>query len=174
MALLRRLYAKLRLKVNETKSAVTSVFADRKFLGYSFWMAPQGVVKRKVAAKALATFKQRVRQLTRRSGGRSMQQVVERLRPFLLGWKAYFRLAQTPRLWLSLDEWLRHRLRAIQLKQWKRGKTMFRELTAMGASFWIARRVAANSRCWWRNSAKSLNGVLTIAYFDRLRVPRLS
>lgn len=137
-------------------------------------MAPQGVVKRKVAAKALATFKQRVRQLTRRSGGRSMQQVVERLRPFLLGWKAYFRLAQTPRLWLSLDEWLRHRLRAIQLKQWKRGKTMFRELTAMGASFWIARRVAANSRCWWRNSAKSLNGVLTIAYFDRLKVPRLS
>lgn len=174
MALLRRLYAKLRLKVNEAKSAVVSVFADRKFLGYSFWVAPKGVIKRRVASKALVTFKQRIRQLTRRSSGRSMQQIVERLRPFLLGWKAYFRLAQTPRVWLSLDEWLRRRLRAIQLKQWKRGKTMFRELTAMGAPIWAARKVAANSRCWWRNSAKALHNVLTIAYFDRLGVPRLS
>lgn len=68
--------------------------------------------KRKVAAKALATFKQRIRQLTRRSGGRSMQNVVDRLRSYVLGWKGYFRLAQTPRVWRTLDEWLRHRLRA--------------------------------------------------------------
>ena len=173
MALLRGCYAKLRLTVNETKSAVASV-VGRKFLGYSFWVAPKGVIKRKVAAKPLATFKQRVRQLTRRSGGRSMGEVVQRLRPYLLGWKAYFGLAQTPRIWLSLDEWLRHRLRAIQLKHWKRGTTMYRELRVLGASPGVAQTVAGNSRCWWRNSDGLLKTVMTIAYFDRLGVPRLS
>jgi len=173
MALLRRLYAKLRLTVNETKSAVASVFG-RKFLGYSLWVARGGEVRRRVADKPMATFRQRVRQLTRRSAGRSMTEVVERLRPYLLGWKAYFRLAQTPRVWRELDEWLRHRLRAIQLKHWKRGTTMYRELKALGARDDDARCVAANSRRWWRNSAGRLNRVMPIAYFDRLAVPRLS
>ena len=173
MALLRRLYAGLRLTVNEAKSAVASVFG-RKFLGYSLWVASGGEIKRRVADKPMATFKQRVRQLTRRSAGRSMAEVAERLRPYLLGWKAYFRMAQTPRLWLALDEWLRHRLRAIQLKHWKRGTTMYRELKALGASHEDAHRVAANSRHWWRNSAGRLNRVMPIAYFDRLGVPRLS
>jgi len=172
MALLRRCYAKLRLKVNETKSAVASVTGG-KFLGYSFWFA-KGEVKRKVAARALARFKQRVRQLTRRSGGRGMAEVIERLRPYLLGWKAYFGLAQTPGIWRTLDEWLRHRLRAIQLKHWKRGTTMYRELRALGAPPGLTRKVAANSRRWWRNSDGLLKAVLTIAYFDRLGVPRLS
>jgi RNA-directed DNA polymerase len=172
MAFLRRCYASLQLKVNEAKSAVTGV-TGRKFLGYSFWFAKDGV-KRKVAKKPLATFKQRIRQLTRRSGGRSMAEVIERLRPYLLGWKSYFGLAQTPGIWRSLDEWLRHRLRAIQLKHWKRGRTIYRELKALGATEEVARRVAANSRRWWRNSAGELNRVLTVAYFDRLGVPRLS
>jgi RNA-directed DNA polymerase len=173
MELLRRCYAKLRLTVNETKSAVASV-NGRKFLGYSFWFAPKGEVKRKVATKPLATFKQRVRQLTLRSGGRGMAQVIERLRSYLLGWKAYFGLAQTPGIWRSLDEWLRHRLRAIQLKHWKRGTTMFRELRRLGAPTHVAQRVAANSRRWWRNSDGDLKRVLTNAYFERLGVPRLS
>ena len=173
MALLRRLYGKLHLTVNETKSAVASVFG-RKFLGYSLWVARGREVRRRVADKPLATFKQRVRQLTRRSGGRSMQQVVDGLRPYLLGWKAYFGLAQTPGVWRELDEGLRHRRRAIQLKQWRRGTTIYRELRAMGAKPEIARKVAANNRCWWRNSAKLLNSVLTIAWFDRLGLPRLS
>ncbi|MGB8841709.1 MAG: group II intron reverse transcriptase/maturase, partial [Aliidongia sp.] len=82
MALLRRLYGALRLTVNETKSAVASVFG-RKFLGYSFWVAPGGVIKRRVASKPMATFKQRIRQLTRRSGGRSVQDVVDRLRLYI-------------------------------------------------------------------------------------------
>ena len=172
MALLRKCYAKLRLKVNEAKSAVASV-KGRKFLGYSFWFAKEGV-KRRVADKPMATFKQRIRQLTRRSGGRSMAEVIERLKPYLLGWKAYFGLAQTPKVWRSLDEWLRHRLRAIQLKHWKQGSTISRELTYLGAADWIARRVAQNARCWWRNSDGDIKRVLTIAYFDRLGVPRLS
>jgi len=173
MAVLRRCYAKLRLRVNEAKSAVASV-TGRTFLGYSFWYAPKGEVKRKVAAKPLETFKQRVRQLTRRSGGRGMEQIIERLRPYLLGWKAYYGLAQTPGIWHKLDEWIRRRLRAIQLKHWKRGRTMYRELLKLGAAEDVARRVAANSRRWWRNSAGEINRVLTIAYFDRLGVPRLS
>ena len=173
MALLRRLYARLRLTVNETKSAVASAL-QRKFLGFSLWVAKGGEVKRRVADKPMATFKQRIRQLTRRSGGRSMVEVAARLRPYLLGWKAYFRLAQTPKVWRELDEWLRHRLRAIQLKHWKRGTTMYRELKALGASDDDAHRVAANSRRWWRNSAGRLNRMMPIAYFDRLGVPRLS
>ena len=173
MALLRGLYGKLKLTINEAKSAVASVFG-RKFLGYSLWLARAEVVKRKVAAKRLATFKQRVRQLTRRSGGRSMQQVVDGLRPYLLGWKAYFGRAQTPGVWRELDEGLRHRLRAIQLKQWRSGTTIYRELRALGARPEVARQVAANSRRWWRNSGMLLNSVLTIAWFDRLGLPRLS
>ncbi|EGD06449.1 group II intron reverse transcriptase/maturase [Burkholderia pseudomultivorans] len=172
MALLRRQYGRLRLKINEAKSAVASVFG-RKFLGYSLWVAAGGAVKRKVAVKPLATFKQRVRELTRR-GGRSLAQVVEKLRRYLLGWKGYFRLAQTPGVMRELDEWVRHRLRAIQLKHWKRGPTMYRELRALGAAHDVARQVAANSHRWWRNSGKLLNRVLPIAWFDRLGLPRLS
>lgn len=70
--------------------------------------------------------------------------------------------------------WLRHRLRALQLKQWKRGTTMYRELLALGATTSAARLVAASSRCWWRNSEKALNIALPISWFDRLGLPRLS
>ena len=173
MALLRKLYAGLKLQINEAKSAVGSAFG-RKFLGYALWVAKGKEVKCKVAEKPLHNFKARIRQLTRRSGGRSMEQVVEKLRPYLLGWKAYFGLAQTPRVWRELDEWLRHRMRAIQLKHWKRPRTIYRELKALGAAEDVAKRVAVNSCRWWRNSAKLLNSVLTIAYFDSLGLPRLS
>jgi RNA-directed DNA polymerase len=173
MALLRRLYAGLKLQINEAKSAVGSAMG-RKFLGYALWVAKGREVKCAVAVKALGDFKVRIRQLTRRSGGRSMGEVVEKLRPYLLGWKAYFGLAQTPKVWRELDEWLRHRLRAIQLRHWRRGKVIYRELMARGAAHAVARQVAANSHRWWRNSAKLLNSVLTIAYFDQLGLPRLS
>ncbi len=173
MALLRKLYAGLKLQINEAKSAVGSVFG-RKFLGYALWVAKGREIKYAVAHKAVEDFKARIRQLTRRSGGRSMEQVVQRLRPYMLGWKAYFALAQTPKVWRELDEWLRHRLRAIQLWHWKRPATMYRELKALGAGETAAKRVAANSRRWWRNSNHLLKTVLTIAYFDRLGVPRLS
>lgn len=172
MALLKRLYGKLHLSVNESKSAVASAFG-RKFLGYAFWASPQGV-KRAVAVKARKQFKQRIRELTCRSGGRSMRQVVEKLRPYLLGWKTYFGLSQTPKIWRELDEWIRHRLRAIQLKQWRRGPTIYRELRALGASSQSARKVAANSYSWWRNSRFELNRVLDVAWFDRLGLVRLS
>jgi len=173
MAYLRKRYTGLKLQINETKSAVVSALG-RKFLGYALWVAKGKEVKCKVADKPLQNFKARVRQLTRRSGGRSMAQVVEKLRPYVLGWKAYFGMAQTPRVWRELDEWLRHRLRAIQLRHWKRPRTIYRELKALGASQDVAKQVAVNSRRWWRNSDQLLKTVLTIAYFDGLGVPRLS
>ena len=172
LASLRQLYGRLKLRINESKSAVASVF-ERPFLGYAFGPTRTGV-RRKVAAKALDRLKVRLRQLTRRSGGRSMEQVVEKLRAYVRGWKAYFRLAQTPYSFRLLDKWLRHRLRALHLKHWKQGRTVHRELRALGASPTLARRVAGNTRSWWRNSALLLNSVLTLAYFDRLGVPRLS
>jgi len=173
MSLLRRLYAKLRLKINESKSAVASVFG-RKFLGYSLWVAKGGAVKRRVADKAIKAYKQRVRQLSRRSVGKSMAEVVEKLKLYVNGWKAYFKLADTPGVWRELDEWMRHRLRAIQLMQWRRGSTMYRELLKLGAPEGVARKVAANSRCWWRNSDGHIQMVLTIKYFDGIGAPRLT
>lgn len=173
MGFLRSLYGQLRLQINESKSAVASAFG-RNFLGYAFWAAQGREVKRAVSRKALATFRQNVRWRTRRSGGRSMAQVIERVRPHVLGWKAYFALAQTPKLWRELDEWMRHRMRAIQLKQWRSGRTIYRELRALGAAAEVAQQVAANSHRWWRNSGGALNRVLTLGYFDRLGMPRLT
>lgn len=173
MAYLRKLYAKLQLQINEAKSAVTSAFG-RKFLGYELWVGKGKEVKCAVSKKALHNFKVRIRQLTRGSCGRSMEQVVEKLRPYLLGWKAYFGLSQTPRVWRELQEWLRHRLRAIKLKHWKRPKTIYRELRKLGATEAVAKQVAGNCHRWWRNSNGVIKRVLTISYFDRLGVPRLS
>ena len=173
MAYLRKQYTGLRLQINEAKSAVASAFR-RKFLGYELWVGKGKEVKCAVAHKAKDNFKARIRQLTGRSGGRSISQVAEKLRPYLLGWKAYFGLAQTPRAWRELDEWLRHRLRAIQLKHWKSAPTIYRELKALGATQDVAKQVAGNCHRWWRNSDGVIKTVLTISYCDRLGVPRLS
>lgn len=169
---LRSLYGKLRLKLNEAKSAVAKA-TQRKFLGFSFYRY-KGQVKRRVAAKALQAYKARIRQLTRRSGGKSIEQVVEKLRAYQLGWKNYFRLSESPRVFMELDEWLRHRLRMIHLKHWKRGSTAYAALIALKASPSDALKVAQNMRCWWVNSMRRLNRALPISYFDRLGVVKLS
>lgn len=173
MQTLRRLYARLRLRINEAKSAVARP-QDRTFLGYSFWYAKGGTVRRRLAPKALAAMKARVRGITARNGGRSLPSVFAELRSYLTGWKAYFRLVETPRILRDLDEWIRHRLRMVQLKQWKRGTTIYREMKRRGANEDAARQVAANSRRWWKNSAKLLNSALPTSYYDRMGVPRLA
>ena len=173
MRLLRRLYEKLRLRINESKSAVAFI-KGRKLLGYTFWFSPDGVVRRAVADKALRTMKERVRWITRRNGGRSIEQVAEALRSYLVGWREYFRLADTPKIFGELDQWLRHRLRALHLKCWRRGRAIYRELRARGLSEDQAAKVAGNSRRWWHNSALALNRALPIRYFDQLGVPRLA
>ena len=173
MAMLKRRYDQLHLQINEAKSAVANAFG-RKFLGYALWEDRKGGVKCAVSGTALETFKQKVRQLTRRSGGRSINDVIDGLRRYVLGWKAYFYLAQTPRVWRQLDAWMRRRMRVLHLKHWRRGKTMYRELLRLGAQPHVAQSVAALSRRWWRNSLTALHNVLTIAYFDRLGMPRLT
>jgi RNA-directed DNA polymerase len=146
----------------------------RKFLGYCLYVTSAGEVKRAVADQAMHKLRERIRQLTRRTRGRRIEQIAEDLRGYVPGWKAYFRLAQTPKVLRELDEWLRHRMRAVQLKQWRRGTTMFRELRKLGASVDLAARIAGNARRWWRNSRMGLNMLLPIAYFDRLGVPKFS
>ena len=174
MQALMGLYAKLRLRVNPDKSAVAKAW-QRQFLGFSFWVAPGRVVKRRVAPKALEAMKQRVRQITCRSGGRSLTQIIAQLRSYLLGWHGYFRLADTPGIFTDLDKWLHHRLRAVILKQWKRGTTTYRELRRRGVSDRLARAAAAHTGHWWRTASHgALNTALPIQYFDALGVPRLA
>ena len=173
MELLRRLFACLRLRVNETKSAV-DLARNRKILGYTFWYTQGGTVTRlAVAGKALETMKERVRQITRRTRGRSVEQVVADLRDYLPGWKAYFSLSEAQGVFGELDQWIRHRLRMIHLKHWKHGPTVFKEMRRRGASLQLAATVAANTKRWWRNSAGSLHVALPTRYFDQLGVPRL-
>ena len=117
MVLLRKLYGNLKLKVNESKSAV-DLAVRRKILGYSMWHGPKKSVKLRVASKAIEVMKEKVRQITGRNGGRSIQKVVEELRAYLPGWKNYFALAETAGIFRTLDEWIRHRLRQLHLKQW--------------------------------------------------------
>lgn len=172
MALLRRLYGDLRLRINEAKSAVARVW-DRKFLGFTFWVDAGKKVRIRVADKALVAMKERVRRLTRRTCGQNLGQIVQALRAYLLGWKGYFRLAETSRVFRDLDEWIRHRLRAIQLKQWKRGRTAFRELVARGLSRDLAARIAKYPRRWWKNAAMGLHIALPNRLFDQMGLPRL-
>jgi group II intron reverse transcriptase/maturase len=173
MVLLRQLYAGLRLRINESKSAVDHA-TKRKILGYSFWNSPGRIVKRKVSAKALATMKEKVRLLTRRQCGRSIEEVCRRLAEYLRGWKAYFCLADTPRVFADLDHWIRHRLRAIHLKHWHHPTTIYRELRARGLPHSTAAQVAANTGRWWKNSGMLINMAFPIAYFDQLGLPRLA
>jgi RNA-directed DNA polymerase len=167
------LYARLRLQVNMDKSAVARVWG-RQFLGFGFWVARGGMIKRRVAPKALRAMKERVRQITRRSGGRSLPQVIAELRRYLLGWRAYFQLADTPGVFEDVQKWLYHRLRAVQGKQWKRGTTIFRELRARSVSTHVAASGAGYSGRWWTlGSHSAMHLALPTAYFDRLGVPRL-
>jgi group II intron reverse transcriptase/maturase len=171
---LRRLYAKLRLQINEAKSAVARPW-DRKFLGYSFWVAPGHTVKRRVAPAALAAMKGRLRELTGRSRGCSIASVVAELRGYLLGWKSYFRLADTPKVFATLDQWLRRRLRMVVLKQWKRGTTVFRELRARGVPARVARQTACHAFRWWRTATHTaIQIALPSRFFAQLGLPRLA
>jgi len=173
MTAMRGLFAKLHLRVNETKSAVAPPW-ERKFLGYSFWVSRNNEIKRKVASKALETMKHRVRALTGRSRGRSIATVIGNLRSYLLGWKAYFRLTETPRVFRGLDSWIRHRLRAVQLKHWNNASTIYRETRKRGLPDFAARSVAVNATRWWKNSGLAISVALPVSYFDSLGLPRLA
>lgn len=174
METLKRLYAKLRLRVNESKSRVTRATLSQ-YLGYGFWIAAGREVKIRVGAKALKKMKERVRQITSRNRGRSLAHVGKELGEYLPGWKNYFQLAQTPGVFARLDEWIGRRVRTVRLKQWKRGKTVYRELRALGVSQRAAASVAASTRSWWKMAGTSaLNVALPNTYLKALGVVRLA
>jgi len=173
LVFLRKKYGDLRLRVNEEKTAVARVIT-REFLGIAFWRGAGGKLRRRVADKALEAMKNRVREITGRSRGRSVRQVVEELRRYLTGWRAYFRMAETPEIFRGLDEWIRHRLRQIHLKHWKTAQRAHAEFRARGASEDLARRVGVRCQRWWYHSTHAVHVVLTKEYFDGLGVPRLA
>ena len=167
------LYAGLKLRVNVAKSAVARAW-ERSFLGYSFWGAPGKIVKRRVAPKALTARKERVRAITARNGGRSLARVSAELRSYLVGWKAYFRLADTPRVFADVDKWLFRRVRMLIVKQCKQGTTLFRLLRAREVPMRVARAAAAHCGRWWAMAAHgALNTAFPTQYLASLGVPRL-
>lgn len=170
LAGLRRCYERLRLRINEAKTAVAPV-AGRKFLGYCFRLSAAGRAYRDAAESSKQRFKRRVREITGRQTGRSMTQMAQALRDFVPGWRAYFRLVQGSATGRELNGWMRHRLRAVQLKQWKRGTTVYRELRRLGAGADVAGQVAGNVKRWWHNSRLLVNTVLTNQHFARLGFP---
>ena len=162
---------KLKLKVNREKSAVGRPW-ERKFLGFSFTSGPEP--KRRIAPKARARFKQRVRELTRRNRGKSLEATVQELSSYLRGWRGYFGYCQTPSVLKGLEQWTRRRLRAIVWKQWKRGKVRYAELRKRGVSRDLAAKTAGSAHGPWRlSNSPALAIALPNAYFESLGLPRL-
>jgi RNA-directed DNA polymerase len=168
----RFLTAKLKLKVNQQKSAAARPW-DRKFLGFSFTNA--GIPKRRIAPKAVDRFKERVRELTSRTRGVSIERMSNPLAAYLGGWAGYFGKCETPSVLGGLEQWLRRRLRSAIWKQWKRGSTRFAELRKRGVDFQLAAKTAGSAHGPWHlANSKALSFALPNAYFDSLGIPRLT
>jgi RNA-directed DNA polymerase len=162
---------KLKLKVNESKSAVARP-KDRKFLSFSFTSGKK--VKRRIAPKAIQRFKAKVRELTHRHKGRTLRQIVEPLSEYLRGWRGYFGICQTPSVLQALDEWIRRRLRCVVLVHWPRGRRRFAELSKRGVGKDLAAQTAASSLGPWRLSCSpALSIALPNRFWDWLGVERV-
>jgi RNA-directed DNA polymerase len=163
---------KLKLKVNQQKSAVARPW-ERKFLGFSFTASRDP--KRRIAPKAVLRFKEKVRELTRRTRGVKVERMAEELGRYLRGWVLYFGHSQTPSVLDELERWLRRRLRSVIWKQWKRGKVRFAELRKRGIGKELAATTAGSSHGPWRlANSPALSFALPNAYFDSLGIPRLT
>jgi RNA-directed DNA polymerase len=140
---------RLKLRVNAEKSAVAPAL-ERPLLGFQFFRARDGAVRVTVAPKARQRAKDRLRRLTTRNRGISMERRIREINRFTVGWTAYFAFADTPSLFERLDRWLRRRLRQVRWKEWKRPKTRYRALRALGIPALDARRWAASQKGYWR------------------------
>jgi RNA-directed DNA polymerase len=168
----RFLTRKLRLKVNESKSAVARP-KDRKFLGFSFTSGE--VVKRRIAPQAIQRFKERIRELTRRTRGISIEQMIGELRRYMIGWRGYFGFCETPSTLRDLESWTRRRLRCFLWKQWKRGKARFKELRDRGIGKGLAAKTAGSAHGPWRlSNSQALHYALPNAFFDSRGLPSLA
>jgi RNA-directed DNA polymerase len=162
---------KLRLKVNETKSAVARP-QERKFLGFSFNAGPE--VKRVIAPKALDRFKRRIREITRRAKGVSMKTTMEELAPYMRGWRGYFGFCETPEVLIGLTRWVRLRLRAAMWRQWKTPRRRRAALMELGVRERLANNTAGSGLGpWYLAKAKALSVGLSNAYFKSLGLPSL-
>jgi RNA-directed DNA polymerase len=162
---------KLKLKVNESKSAVARP-QERKFLGFSFTAGPE--VKRVIAPKALDRFKQRIREITRRAKGVSMETTMEELAPYMRGWRSYFGFCETPQVLIYLTRWVRLRLRAALWRQWKTPRRRRAALLELGVRLRLASNTAGSGRGpWYLARTTALCVGLSNAYFKSLRLPSL-
>jgi len=162
---------RLKLKVNETKSAVARP-QERKFLGFSFSTGPE--VKRVIAPKALDRFKARIREITRRAKGVSIETTMEELAPYLRGWRNYFGFCETPEVLVHLTRWVRLRLRAALWRQWKTPRRRRAALLQLGVRPRLASNTAGSGRGpWYLARAKALSVGLSNAYFKSLGLPTL-
>src|SRR5580693_4335745 len=162
---------RLKLKVNEAKSAVSRP-QDRKFLGFSFTSGPE--VRRIVAPQALDRFKRRIREITRRAKSVSLETTMEVLAPYLRGWRSYFGFCETPEVLLSLTRWVRLRLRTARWRQWKTQRRRRAALLALGVSPRLARNTAGSGHGpWYLARSQALARGLSNAYFRSLGLPSL-
>jgi RNA-directed DNA polymerase len=162
---------KLKLKVNEAKSAVARP-QERKFLGFSFSAGPD--VKRTIAPKSLERFKRRIREITRRAKGVSIKTTMEELATYMRGWRGYFGFCETPEVLIALTRWVRLRLRAALWRQWKTPRRRRAALIANGVSEWAARKTAGSGRGpWYLARSRALSTGLSNAYFKSLGLPSL-
>jgi RNA-directed DNA polymerase len=163
---------KLKLRVNAQKSAVARPW-ERKFLGFSFIGSIEP--RRRIAPKAILRFHARIRELTRRTRGVSIELMAKDLSRYLRGWVGYFGKCQTPSVLRDLDQWVRRRLRSVIWKQWKRGPVRFAELRRRGVGKDLAAQTAGSAHGPWRLAySPALNIALPNAYFDSLGIPRLT
>ncbi len=161
---------RLKLKVNETKSAVARP-EQRKFLGFS--ISNDGS-ERRIAPNALDKFKARFRDMTCRTRGKSLPQVVDELKPYLIGWRSYFDFCQTPRVLTNLEAWTRRRLRMYLWRQWQNGHNRFKELRRRGVPKFLAAVAAGSPTGFWRMSGHpAVQVALRNHAFDTLGLPRL-
>ena len=164
---------RLKLKVNESKSAVERP-QNRSFLGFTF-TGGKSPNRRKIAPEALMRFKARVKDLTKRNQGRSLGQIIATLSRYLRGWKGYFGFCQTSAILRDLDSWIRHRLRSIQWKQWKTFRRRKAELVKHGISPELAHTTAFSAKGPWRISqTPGVRIALNNQFFDRMGLIRLS
>ena len=162
---------KLKLKVNETKSAVAQP-QERKFLGFSFTAGPE--VKRVVAPKALDRFKRRIREITRRAKGVSIKTTIAELASYMRGWRGYFGFCETPEVLVYLTRWVRLRLRAALWRQWKTYRRRRAALIALGVRPRLAGNTAGSGRGpGYLARSKALSVGLSNAYFQSLGLPSL-
>src|ERR1700758_287959 len=162
---------KLKLKVNESKSAVARP-QERKFLGFSFTAGPEA--KRVIAPKALDRFKRRIREITRRAKGVSIQTTIKELAAYMRGWRSYFGFCETPEVLVYLTRWVRLRLRAALWRQWKTPRRRRAALLALGIRPRLASHTAGSGRGpWYLARSKALSVGLSNAYFNSLGLPTL-